>query len=84
MTFEVNPIYYTRGHPSTWLSLRRIREKFEQKRLEAKHRAEYRRLMTLDDHILRDVGVTRDEVVFVANAPLGSSYETALRLRHSV
>jgi uncharacterized protein YjiS (DUF1127 family) len=50
--------------------LRRAARRLAAARARMRSRRELRRLSTMDDHILRDIGVTRVEVLYEAEKPL--------------
>lgn len=62
------------GHPIADLS-RRLSERLRQRR----DRRALRRITDLDDHLLRDIGVTRAEVELALSAPLTLDAGTELR-----
>jgi uncharacterized protein YjiS (DUF1127 family) len=51
-------------------TLRRAVGRLAAARAHMRSRRELRRLATMDDHILKDIGVTRVEVVYEAGKPL--------------
>lgn len=62
------------GHPIQTLSgqlIERIRM--------IRRRRHFNRLLDLDDHMLKDVGVTRGEVEIASNLPLSADAATELR-----
>ena len=46
---------------------------------EIRHRRKLKRLLDLDDHMLKDVGVTRGEIEVATNLPLSTDAATELR-----
>lgn len=44
-----------------------------------KDRAAFRQMLNLDDHILRDIGVTREDVIWANNLPLSQNASCQLR-----
>ena len=65
-------------HMAAWGAVARIRSWFETRSQQKIDRDAFRTLLSLDDTMLRDIGVTRDEVRRAADLPL--SVNAALEL----
>ncbi len=81
MTYQTTNIPPVRGHISTRRSLEILREKLQDWGKRRDHRIAYRKMMQLDDRILRDIGVTRYQVNRAANAPLSQNIQLTRQTR---
>ncbi len=59
----------TPGHTATRISLRRLRDKLRARRQARRDRIGYRQMLELDPHLLKDMGLTRADVVWAMHQP---------------
>ncbi len=67
-----------RGHSAIQMSLATLRQRLSERRRQRQLRQEYLAMLDLDDHILRDIGVTRGQVAWAAQMPLSQDAEAEI------
>jgi len=70
MTVNATQSGNARGHLITVLTLARVRQRLKDRNRFRQRRLAYARMLHLDDRMLRDIGLTRDQVAHAARAPL--------------
>ena len=66
------------GHISTRISLRRLRDKLRARRQARRDRIGYRQMLELDAHLLKDIGLTRGDIVWAVRHDGGAEVASEL------
>ena len=71
--------YFDRGRVQTGHPIHALSDRLFERLRQIRRRRGFSRLLDLDDHMLKDIGVTRGEVEIAASLPLSIDAATALR-----